>query len=309
MKNQKKIYRKSQYFEKLNYLFSKYTRILLVNTSNVNSNQIQKCRKDLSDNSVMVIGKNTLIRKALRYQLKKNPDLEDFYSYISGNVGLIFSEIDPFEIRKILESNRIPAPAKPGQVSQCDVTIPAGPTDVPPEGTSFFQALNIQTKIQKGQIEIQNPVTILTKGQIVGSSEASLLHKLNILPFSKELTIKQIFDLNTCYGPSVLDMKSEDILGTVAQKVHDLSCASIIINYPDIGYLKNSIKKVLTHIFCLAGQINYKLKEVDINCKIESFIDENAKNNTLENDPIISKNVNMSADNETSEDFGLNLFD
>ena len=56
-----KIKLKSQYYEKLNYLFSKYNRILLVDITNVGSIQLQKCRKELSLNSIMVIGKNTLI--------------------------------------------------------------------------------------------------------------------------------------------------------------------------------------------------------------------------------------------------------
>jgi len=72
--------KKSQYFEKLNYLFSKYNRIILVDTTNVGSNQIQMCRKELGVNSVMIIGKNSLIKKVLARQIKKKTRSRIFHN-------------------------------------------------------------------------------------------------------------------------------------------------------------------------------------------------------------------------------------
>jgi large subunit ribosomal protein LP0 len=63
------------------------------------------------------------------------------------------------------------------------VTVPAGPTGLDPAQISFFHALHITTKIQKGQIEILKDVKVCEKGRIVGNSEAALLAKLNIKPF------------------------------------------------------------------------------------------------------------------------------
>lgn len=44
--------------------------------------------------------------------------------------------------------------------------------------------LNIPTKINKGTVEIVAPVELVKSGEKVGSSEAALLAKLNIRPFS-----------------------------------------------------------------------------------------------------------------------------
>ena len=49
---------------------------------------------------------------------------------------------------------QVEAPAKAGAVAPCDVVVPAQNTGLGPEKTSFFQALQIQTKISKGTIEI-----------------------------------------------------------------------------------------------------------------------------------------------------------
>jgi large subunit ribosomal protein LP0 len=48
----------------------------------------------------------------------------------------------------------VAAPAKAGALAPVDVKIPAQNTGLGPEKTSFFQALQIPTKIAKGTIEI-----------------------------------------------------------------------------------------------------------------------------------------------------------
>jgi hypothetical protein len=49
---------------------------------------------------------------------------------------------------------QVAAPARAGAIAPCDVIVEAQNTGMGPEKTSFFQALNISTKIAKGAIEI-----------------------------------------------------------------------------------------------------------------------------------------------------------
>jgi large subunit ribosomal protein LP0 len=54
------------------------------------------------------MGKNTMIRKAIRGHLQKNPLLEKLLSYIVGNVGFVFTNEDLGDIRKkLLENKRV----------------------------------------------------------------------------------------------------------------------------------------------------------------------------------------------------------
>ena len=54
------------------------------------------------------MGKNTMIRKAIRGHLQKNPQLEKLLPYIVGNVGFVFTSEDLAEIRKkLLENKRV----------------------------------------------------------------------------------------------------------------------------------------------------------------------------------------------------------
>ena len=149
----------------------------------------------------MVIGKNTVIKKALYYRIhaleESNPyyddlvrfgkegipSLDKLYHLIKGKVGLIFSDIPTYELKPMIEENRIATAAKVGVVAPCDVSIPAGPTGLDPSQISFFHALKMSTKIQKGQIELMKEFPACFKGRSVGTSEATLLQKLNIKPF------------------------------------------------------------------------------------------------------------------------------
>ncbi len=49
---------------------------------------------------------------------------------------------------------QVAAPARAGAIAPIDVSIPAQVTNLGPEKTSFFQALQIPTKITRGTIEI-----------------------------------------------------------------------------------------------------------------------------------------------------------
>merc|ERR1739842_168109 len=73
-----------------------------------------------------------------------------------------------------------------------------------PEKTSFFQALQIPTKITKGTIEIINDVPIITTGDKVGASEATLLGLLKIFPFSYGLIIQKVYDQGSVFDPAIL---------------------------------------------------------------------------------------------------------
>lgn len=74
--------------------------------------------------------------------------------HIVSNVGFVFTNEDLVDVRDKLLANKKRAPARPGAIAPCAVTIPSQNTGLGPEKTSFFQALQIPTKISRGTIEI-----------------------------------------------------------------------------------------------------------------------------------------------------------
>ena len=139
------------------------------------------------------MGKNTMVRRAVRMILADFPQFEKFLPHVKGNVGFVFTSGDLKDIRGIILDNKVAAPAKAGAHAQVDVFVPAGNTGMEPGKTSFFQALNIPTKIARGTIEIVSDIHLVVAGTRVGSSEATLLQLLGIQPFSYGLVVVKIY--------------------------------------------------------------------------------------------------------------------
>lgn len=111
----------------------------------------QEIRRAVRGQSVILMGKNTMIKRCLNLYMERTGNrfwapLEDL---LVGNVGIIFTEADLSDVRAEISKFKVGAPARVGAVSNCDVKIPAGSTGMDPSATNFFQALNIATKINK----------------------------------------------------------------------------------------------------------------------------------------------------------------
>jgi large subunit ribosomal protein LP0 len=245
--------KKQAYFAKLVQLLEEYSKILLVEATNVGSNQMQQIRKQLRGTSVVLMGKNTMIRKVIRSHLAKNPSLEELLPHVRGNIGFIFTKGDLGDVKKKVEALKVDAPAKVGTIAPSSVTVPAGPTGLEPTQTSFLQALNIPSKINKGQVEIINDFLLIKTGDRIGQSEAALLSKLNIRPFSYGLKAKTVFDDGNVYGAEVLSMTDQDILDKFIAGVRNVAALGLALSFPTTAALPhvlvNGYKNVLAIAF------------------------------------------------------------
>lgn len=135
----------------LQQLLDEYPKCFIVGADNVGSTQMQQIRIALRGHSIILMGKNTMMRKAIKDHMDTNPALEKLLPHIKGNVGFVFTRGDLVEVRDKLLENKVRAPARPGAIAPLSVVIPAHNTGLGPEKTSFFQALSIPTKISKGK--------------------------------------------------------------------------------------------------------------------------------------------------------------
>jgi len=202
---------KSNYFTKLVQLLDEYPKCFMVEADNVGSKQMQQIRMSLRGHAVVLMGKNTMMRKAIRGHLGQNPKLEQLLPHIVGNVGFVFTKEELIDVRDMLLENKVKAPARAGAIAPLDVTVPAQNTGLGPEKTSFFQALNIPTKITKGTIEIIADVKLIKEGDKVGMSDSTLLNMLGISPFTYGLVVKKVYDSGTVFDPQILDITDDDL--------------------------------------------------------------------------------------------------
>ena len=87
-----------------------------MNVDNVGSKQMQQIRTSLRGHGVLIMGKNTTMRKAIRGHLDKNPQLEALLPQIKGNVGFVFTSEELSDVRDLILANKVSAAACAWQV-------------------------------------------------------------------------------------------------------------------------------------------------------------------------------------------------
>jgi len=204
-----------------------------------------------------------MVRKAIRSHLEAKPKLEVVLPFVKGNVGFVFTNGDLANVRKKVLAEKVAAPAKAGSIAPVDVTVPKGPTSLEPTKTSFFQALNINTKINKGQIEIVNDVQLVKKGDKVGTSEATLLQMLNIKPFSYGLITKTVYDDGVIYDDAVLQISDDDILNQFRQGVNNIAAVSLQLGIPTVASIPHSITNGFKNVIAIGLETNFTFKQAE----------------------------------------------
>lgn len=254
---------KSNYFLKIIQLFDEFPKCFIVNVDNVGSKQMQSIRVALRGHGTLLMGKNTMMRKAIRGHVENNPNLERLLPHIKGNVGFVFTKEDLSDVRSKILDNRVAAPAKAGALAPVDVFIDAQNTGLGPEKTSFFQALSIPTKIARGTIEILNKVHLIKKDEKVGASEATLLNMLKISPFSYGLKILQVYDQGSVFDPSILDITDEDLLKSFMEGVRNIASLSLQIGYPTAASVPHSIMNGFKNVLAIAVATEIEFKQAE----------------------------------------------
>jgi len=249
--------KKADYFVRINKYFAEYSKIFLVFADNVGSTQMHEIRRALRGDASVLMGKNTLIRKAITGLLDERPELEVLLPYIKGNVGLVFTNGDLKAMREKIISNRVKAPARAGGLAPLDVFVPAGNTGMDPGKTSFYQALGIPTKIARGTIEIINDVHLVKVGEKVGQSEATLLNMLNISPFTFGLVVTQVYDNGVVFDQKILDVEDEQLIKTFTGCIQDIAAISLSLNIPTMASVSHSIVNAYKNILAVSVASEY----------------------------------------------------
>jgi len=269
----------------------------------------------------VLMGKNTMIRKAIRGHLQKIPALEKLMPYIVGNVGFVFTKEDLSDVKDKILENKVAAPAKAGAIAPIDVILPAQNSGLGPEKTSFFQALSIPTKISRGTIEILNPVNLIKANEKVGASEATLLNMLNISPFTYGLVIQMVYDNGSVFEPRVLEITPADLRNKYLEGVRIVASLALGINYSCRASVPHSIANGLKNLLAIAAETDISFKEAE---KLKEFLKDPSKFATAAaaSTPAATtgggakaaaeakpKEPEKKEESESDDDMGLGLFD
>jgi len=257
--------------DRLKYYIRNYPTVLVVEVDNVGSRQFAEIRLALREKAHVYKGKNTMTRSILRQMIEEDgetPQYMKLLELVGSNMTMIFCISPLAEVRKIVLDNRVPAIAKAGNIAQLDVHIEAGPTPLEPSATAFFGALGIGTKILKGKIEILSNVHLLKVGERVGKSEATLLQKLNIKPFSYGFVTTWVCDNAQVYPAKVLEITDDIILAKISQGIANVASLSRQVSFPTVASVPHSVVEAFKKCaaVCLKGDFVFeemkKMKEM-----------------------------------------------
>lgn len=268
--------KKIAYDTKMCQLLDDFTQVLVAAADNVGSNQLQSIRKGLRGDSVVLMGKNTMMKRTIRVHAEKtgNETILNLIPLLVGNVGLIFTKGDLKEVSEEVAKYKVGAPARVGLVAPVDVVVPPGNTGLDPSQTSFFQVLNIPTKINKGTVEIITPVELIKKGDKVGSSEAALLAKLGIRPFSYGLVVLSVYDNGSVFSPEVLDLTEDDLIEKFAMGVSMVTSLALAISYPTLAAAPHMFTNAYKNVLAIAIETDYSFPLAD---KVKEYLADPSK--------------------------------
>lgn len=240
-------------------LLAEFNKVFIIHIDNVGSKQIQETRISLRGKAEVLMGKNTMMRKVIREYVEENPGtpVAKLEECCRGNVGFVFCSGSLGEVRDVIESNTRPAPAKVGGLAPIKVVVPKGPTGCDPGQTAFFQTLQIATKITKGQIEMVNDTELIEAGERVTASQAALLQKLNIEPFTYGMVLKSVYDNGSLFDAKVLDITDDVLASKFAEALNVIASLSLVLGYPTQASIPHSIVNAYKAVLAITMELEH----------------------------------------------------
>ncbi|MCX8196526.1 MAG: 50S ribosomal protein L10, partial [Acidilobaceae archaeon] len=173
--------RKLEMASEIKDLYKKYKVMAIADVSKVPTAQLQQIRRKLRDQVEFKVVKKRVALKALE---ELGVEAQSLEKYVQGTVMLAFSDLNPFQLYKLVTRERIPIEAKPGQRVEKEVVIPAGETPITPGPMlGVLGKLKIPYEVKGGKVHVRKDTVVAKPGDVISPELASILLKLNVKPF------------------------------------------------------------------------------------------------------------------------------
>jgi len=239
--------RNAVFLERVTSLAKSHKIIGIVDVGGLPAPQFQRIRGTLSKTAKVLIVKKNILDLALTEIEKTHPGIIGFKEKMSGIIGLIFTNDNPFTLYKFVQKNKSSAPAKAGSIAPNEIIVPAGPTSFAPGPIiGELGALKIKAGITAGKVEIKADSPVAKEGDVISAELAGVLSRLGIEPMEVGLNIKAIYEDGTVYGKDVLAVDEDKILADIQSEA--LNCFKLSIG---LGYYTS---QNITHFISEAGR-------------------------------------------------------
>ncbi len=167
--------------------------VMAISIKGLPSAQFQDIKKKLRDKAKIQVVKKSIVNFSLDHCGIK--ELRDLIPFIDDSTAMLFSDEDAFVISGILSEEKSPTKAKTGQIAPFDIEVKAGPTElVPGPDISALSAVGLAPKVENGKIAVMQDKVILKEGKTITEPIASIMSKLDIIPFEVGIDPVAAFD-------------------------------------------------------------------------------------------------------------------
>lgn len=167
--------------------------VMIISIKGLPSAQFQDIKKKLRRKAKIQVVKKNLVNFAL--EANKVKELNDLIPYVEDSTAMLFSDEDAFVISGILADEKSPAKAKAGMIAPFDIEVKAGPTELlPGPDISALSAVGLAPKVENGKIAVMQDKVIVKEGKEISENAASIMAKLDIVPFEVGVEPVAAFD-------------------------------------------------------------------------------------------------------------------
>jgi large subunit ribosomal protein L10 len=196
--------------------------VAVVSIKGIPSKQLQNMRSKLKPDVKLKVTRSTLLAKAL-----ESSKIKGLAEHLDGPCGLIFTDLNPFKLEKLLYESKSNAPAKPGNVAPFDLVAQEGDTGLPAGPLiGDLQSAGIKAKIQGGKIHVTERSVVVKAGDKVSQEAATALTRLGVEPMEIVLRILAAYEDGTVYGADILhidDVKTRSELNNAYRSSFNLA--------------------------------------------------------------------------------------
>jgi len=205
---------KREEVDEISAFLDRYDSVGVVSITGIPSQQLQDMRRGLHGTAELRVSRNTLLTRALE---EVDDGLEQLTGYVSGQVGLIGTNANPFTLYQQLEASKTSAPINAGEVAPNDIVIPEGDTGVDPGPfVGELQSVGANARIDEGSIKVMEDSTVLSAGEEVSADLANVLSELEIEPKEVGLDLRGVFADGVVFESEDLELDVEEYRSDVA---------------------------------------------------------------------------------------------
>ncbi len=215
--------------ENIKQLVGRYPVMGIVGIRDIPAKQLQEMRRSLKGIAKLHIYRNSLLHRALD---QCDDTIDAMGAHINDQTALIFTDLNPFKLFKLLEASKTSAPIKAGASAPEDIVVEAGPTSFAPGPViGDLQNAGIPAKIDKGKVVIKETKVVAHAGEPVSRALSEMLTRLEIYPMVVGLDLRAVYDAGAVLEAGVLDIDEAEYADNFASAATGAFNLAIGITY------------------------------------------------------------------------------